>query len=476
MAIHVELNASVNDALRIWQARLESWAAFGSVPGVSVGIVHDQRVIYTRSIGFSDRERQQPATMKTIYRVGSISKLFTTTAIMMLRDKGFVSLHEPVKTYLPWFDIRHRGKNARHITIEHLLTHTSGLPREAPFAYWNDNRFPSREEMIRALKTQETAYVPGTQWKYSNLGLAIAGEVVAAVSGMPYETFIERRIFKPLGMSDSSVFPNSRQRAQMATGYGRRWAEGAREIMPFTDSGGITPAANISSTVGDLARFVSLQFHEGKAGKDHILSMETLQEMRHVHWLLDDWKSAWGLGFGISRLGDRVIVGHGGSVMGHRAELRFCPRCRVGVIILTNADLCNPSPLARLVFEHIAPVIEKACRPAKSEKTEISDPERYLGRFSNTWGDTEVILNEGGLALIDPGEDDPWGNIIRLAPKGKNSFVLDRGEGHESIGETVLFDFCPDGRPRRIRVGNTWHYAVNSWHDRPKMPDLHNPS
>ena len=115
----------------------------------------------------------------------------SATAILILRDAGMLQLDDPVDRHLPWFDIRQRHPDAPPITIRHLLTHTAGLPREAAFPYWTNDVFPTRDQVREALPRLETAYPTESRWKYSNLALALAGEIVAAVSGQSYEDFVQ---------------------------------------------------------------------------------------------------------------------------------------------------------------------------------------------------------------------------------------------------------------------------------------------
>src|SRR5207248_10286158 len=123
--------------------------------------------------------------------IGSISKLFTDTALMQLRDAGRLRLDDPVSRYLRWFSLEHVQPDSPEITIRHLMTHTSGMPREIPGPYWNDLKFPTREDMRRLLPMQDAVFPPETTWKYSNIALAVAGEVVAAASGEPYAAYID---------------------------------------------------------------------------------------------------------------------------------------------------------------------------------------------------------------------------------------------------------------------------------------------
>jgi CubicO group peptidase (beta-lactamase class C family) len=241
--------------------------------------------LWARGFGYANVAQKRAAMPHTIYRIASITKLFTSTAILQLRDAGKLQLDDPITRHLSWFNIQNRYVDAPPITIRHLLTHTSGLPREAAFPYWTDANFPRREQIMATLPQQETIFPPEIEWKYSNLGLALAGEIVAAVSGQSYEDYIEHYILDPLGMSSTYVRSPDPNHPQLATGYGRHLPDGSRSLSPFTDCHGITPAANMASTVEDLARFAMLQFRNGPAGGGQTLRGSTLREMLRVHWL-----------------------------------------------------------------------------------------------------------------------------------------------------------------------------------------------
>jgi CubicO group peptidase (beta-lactamase class C family) len=235
-------------AIAVLDAWVTATVASREQPGLSLGILHDQDLIWAKGYGFSDLAKKIPATPSTVYRIASISKLFTTTAIMQLRDAGKLQLDDPVAKYLPWFKIKNVHPEGPAITIRHLLTHTSGLPREAAGVNWSDLTMPKREEMIRRIGEQETVFPAETEWKYSNFGLTLAGEIVASVSGEPWAQYIESRILKPLGMKATTPIPASNL-PHLAVGYGRRVPGTAREVEPFLDIESERPAGSLASTV-----------------------------------------------------------------------------------------------------------------------------------------------------------------------------------------------------------------------------------
>jgi CubicO group peptidase (beta-lactamase class C family) len=185
----------VVQALALARAWLEGQQAYHQVPGVSAAIVHDQQILWSGGFGQADLAAGRPATAETLYSICSISKVFTSVAVMQQRDLGRLRLDDPVQRHLPWFALK-RQEGEGEVTIEGLLTHSAGLPRESEHAYWSapDFAFPSREEVMRTVGGQEPLYAPATAFQYSNLGITLAGEVVAATAGEPYADYVRRRI------------------------------------------------------------------------------------------------------------------------------------------------------------------------------------------------------------------------------------------------------------------------------------------
>ena len=443
----------------------ESWVSaqmkYYNLPGLTMGIVYDQELIWQKGFCFADLKKKTAANPQSIFRIASITKLFTSTAIMQLRDAGKLRLDDPVKKYLPWFKIKHRFPDAPVITIRHFLTHTSGIPREAAFPYWTDHNFPTLEQIKNELPNQKTIYPSETKLKYSNLAMALLGQIVVAASGEDYETYIQNHILKPLEMNSTSVVLSEKDKKRLVTGYGIRLPNGKREIMPFTDAKGLTPAANISSNVEDLAKFISLQFRDEKVGGKQILKGSTLKEMQRVHWLRQSWKSGWGLGFSIRKYGSRTLVGHGGWVAGNRTQIYFCPKEKIGVIVMSNAEDGSPSMIARRIFDVVVPAINKAVK--LEPKVAKADPmwNKYVGKYQDPtkWEYLVMILNDE-LVLYGfdyPPEDNPESSIIKLTPEGEHSF---RMTGENGNGELLIFEMDEKGKVKRIKKGENYIYPV----------------
>lgn len=452
-------NPEVADAIRLLEAWVESQMAYRGIPGMSLGIVYDQELVWARGFGFADVEKKTPATPGTLYRIASNSKLFTSVAVLQLRDAGKLGLDDPVEKHLPWFALRGREPGEAPVTIRNLLTHTGGLPREAAFPYWADLRFPTRRQIEETVPGQERVYPSYAKWKYSNLGLTLAGEIVETVSGEPYDAYMRRHIFEPLGMTSSAVGVPEALRPRLATGYGRRLPDGSRGVRPFSDLAGLDPAAGLTSSVEDLAKFASLQFRDAPQGGAQILPGRTLKEMQRVQWMSPDWKAAWGLGFEIIRQEDRTLVGHGGWVAGYQTSFMTLPQDKIAVIALTNADDGQPYPgtpvsVVDRFFKWVAPALKKAGEPAPKKGARSSEWDAYVGTYRSPWADAVVTILSDRLTLLAPLDADPVVTKRTLAEMGPRTFRTESSASFVEDGDIVVFDLDSQGKASRMTIAS----------------------
>jgi len=452
----------VRSAIDLLEAWIEAQRVARELPGMSIGIVHDQALVWSRGFGWADLERREPATADTLYRIGSITKLFTATALLILRDAGKLHLDDPLTAHLPWFQMKAAAADAGTITIRHLLTHTSGLPREGAFPYFTDSRFPTIEDIRARLPMQERPLPTETRWKYSNLGATLAGEVVAAVAGEPYVDFVRRRILAPLGMTATMVATPEPAHPRLATGYGRRLL--GSTPTPFNDLRGLTAAGNMTTSVTDLARFAMLQLRGGVAGGAQILSGRTLAEMHRVHWLEPEWQAGWGLGFRLLRVRGKTLVGHGGAVRGFRSNLQICPSDKIAVVAFVNSDDADAWLYADKTLEWVGSAITAVPKPAPR----TADPvwQRYVGRYRNAWRDIQIVVRGGELVAIAPDGPDPLLAPSTLAPVAEHTFRVETTDGYGIPGELVVFETDPAGRVTRARFGENYSERIETWEDR----------
>jgi D-alanyl-D-alanine carboxypeptidase len=439
--------------IRMFEAWLNEQMAYRGLPGVAVGVVHDQDLVWKHGFGFANVEDKKPIGPASLFRMASNTKMFTSIAILQLRDAGKLHLDDPVSKYLPWFKMKPAAPDDPAVTIENLLTHGSGLPREAAAPYWVTFEFPTREQVQKTIAGQTAAYSPDVRFKYSNLALSLAGYIVEEVSGERYADYIARHILQPLGMTSSSIDRKPEPLDRLAIGYGRRMPDGSRKQMPWTDCKGVGPAAGLTSSVEDMARFVSLQFRTGPAAGAQILKGSTLREMHRIRFLENSWTRGNGLGFAVWRYKDKTYVGHGGSLAGYKTQTMMQLDDKIGVVVLTNGDDAGPQGIANRAMEMIGQPLAKAAAPHQPKPDWDPAWRKYEGLYRSMWGDEQIIETKDALALIDPQSDDPQASMMKLKPLGSGRFLLDGPTGGSAIGEEVTFTEAADGTVQRMTVG-----------------------
>lgn len=463
MTFQFQMTPSVQSAIDVLSEWIAARHLLDDQPGLSTGIVVDQELVWTGSYGYADIANKVPASSNTLYRIASISKLFTATSIVQLRDASKLGLDDPITRYLPWFKIQNRFPDAPPITIRNLITHTSGLPREADFPYWSEKfEFPDLEQLKEVLPTQENALPTYTRWKYSNLAVSLAGEIVAAASGMPYTDYVKANILDPLGMTNTYAAMDAPPPG-LSIGYNRKFPGKPRDPLPFIDCRAITPAANLATSVEDLAKFAMLQFRSGPAGGAQILSGWSLAEMHRPHWVNPGWDGGWGLGFIIWRKAGKTYVGHTGGLQGFTTYFVTCPEDKIAAIALTNSNDSEPSKVIDGIFNWVAPRILEAM--PKPKPAQVDGLERYAGKYRTYSNLTNVMLHDGGLVLFSPLEEDPFAAAAKLIPEGEHTFRVEAANGFGLHGEKVTFELNPDGTVYRMKTGANYAYRVKDWLD-----------
>ena len=418
----------------LFSAWLEGQIEYRGLPGIVVGVVSDQDLAWAAGFGHADLDGNRRMDVDTRFRMASHSKLFTATAIMQLREQMKVRLDDPVTDYLPWFTFQLAAPDDPPLTIEHLLTHSSGLPREAG-SHWSDLDFPTAAEVRDLMSDRQAAFSPEVRWKYSNLAYTIAGMVVEQVSGLSWAEYLQQNIFDPLGMSSSSV---DTEDAKMATGYGIRMPDGSRAVMPFVDARGMAAATGLTSTVEDMARFVSAQFRTGARGDDRLLSTASLREMHRVRMLENTWTNGQGIGFSVRRVDGKIFIGHGGGYPGYTTNTSIQLDSKVGVIVLTNTNDSNPGQIAQQLMSTVGEAVATAT--ATEPQAAAWDPawERFAGRYRSRNGERQVLVMNDRLVVMNP-----WATSIEdpteLAAIDDGLFRMVAPTGGGAVGEVVRF-------------------------------------
>jgi CubicO group peptidase (beta-lactamase class C family) len=321
---------------------IEHGMAQNKVTGLSIALVDDQHVVWSQGFGYANHERKLPATAHTVYRVGSISKLFTDAAAMQLAERGLLDIDQPVQKVLPNFAPLSgpplSSPSQAAITPRQLMTHHSGLPRDKGQGFQADAPAPF-SELVAYVNQTPAAYPSGQSFYYSNLGISLLGTMVQTASGTPFAQHMQQAVLAPLGMKDSSFNTGPSTSAGMSLGYQQGTAQ---KEWPLRD----VPAGGLNASATDLGRFISMVFSQGKSGDQHILQPETVAEMlRPQNSAVPlDLNFAFGLGWMLSTLGKSTlhnagpVAHHAGAIGMFRSQLYVLPQHKLGIVVLANSD------------------------------------------------------------------------------------------------------------------------------------------
>lgn len=457
-------NETVRSSLKLLDAWISSQQLHRGIPSISIGIVHGQEMLWAKSYGYQEPKKLTPATPDSIYRIASNSKLFTSVAIMKLADEGKLDINDPVEQWLPEFTrLSSKFRDARKITIKHLITHTSGLPRESTGPYWTEKTFPEVELVLSELAGQKAVFPPEKRFKYSNLALSLAGEIVARVSGMAYDDYVEKNIFAPLGMNSTGTdILDKDAKAKLAIGYGRRMPDGSRERMGYDVTHGMASATGLYTSVSDFSKFIKWQLRLREKGGVEILDADTLREMQRVHWLEPDWASGRGLGFWLRKIKGGSFIGHGGAIHGYRTMTGIIPDAKVGIIVFTSANDGNPRLYVDQIIKVVVPEIRKAM---KTKPRMASIPEHWQkleGTYRSSFGDTKVLIYNGKLVtVLATGSTLNPELLTTLEPVSDYEFRIKTKSGGGSPGEMARFELDKQGRVTRFYTGPNYAERID---------------
>ncbi len=429
------------------EAKAASFVKENRLPGAAVGIVHGDDLVWASGVGFADVATRHAPERLTLYRIASITKTFTGTAIMQLRDEGKLHLEDPAVAHLP--ELRAADSPfgpIETVTIRRMLSHESGLMSEPPGTDWRAPRYEGSVERNLARAGEiGTKVPPNVQQKYSNLAYQLLGEIVARTSRTPYVEYVRASILEPLGMTGSAFEPlPDSMLPRRATGYAGRFLSDEFELSSTAPT--IWAEGGLWSCVEDLGKWLAFQFREDGGARNgaQVLAGDTLKEMHMPRYIgNDDWTQAWCISWYAMRREEVIWVQHTGGLHGFTSDVCFDPKSKVGAIALLNGNgdprtlAMGLATIARDAVLEAAPAIEPP----------VALPEAYrrlLGIYVREESGWLIRLEwrDGKLSIIDP-DDATWRPT--LAPTDDPAvFVVELGT--RESGEHAVFRSLSDGR------------------------------
>ncbi len=376
------------------------------IPGLSLAIVKDDRVIYAKGFGLRDVERKLPVTVDTLFAIGSCTKAFTAMAAVISEDEGKLSLNDSPKKYLPFFKINDPQIDEK-ITLRDLLSHRSGLSG-TDLAWYTG--VLNREEVIRVAGLAQPTAKLGEKFQYQNVMYSAAGEAVARAQNSTWEKLITERFFRPLGMKASRLSMREMQQAgDHSLGYDYSLETKRTRLLPMRDLTSIAPAGAINSNARDMAQWLRLLTGNGVFEQKRLVSEKGFAQLFSkvtnitpgvdygLGWLMMDWN------------GHRIAT-HNGGIDGFNSQVSVMPDRRLGFVLLTNVSEARIMGQVRnAIWENLAGdgTTEKvAAAPNNSPAIASADLQREVGTYNLAEAnvDMEVKLADNHLVLVVPGQ------------------------------------------------------------------------
>ncbi|GIF12088.1 serine hydrolase domain-containing protein [Actinoplanes teichomyceticus] len=412
----------------------------GRVPSLALAVLRDRAVLHFTGAG--ETPRPDP---KTQYRLGSITKTITATLVMQLRDEGFFALDDLLYRHLP-------GTPIGGVTLRQLLGHVSGLQREPDGPWWERTAGGDVDRLLAGLTYEKLTGPPFRRHRYSNLAYGLLGAVLSRVTGQSWAELATKRVLDPLGMRRTTYHPVE----PYARGYVVHALGGTLHEQPRADTGAMAPAGQLWSTVTDMAKWAGFLADPAPA----VLARETVDEMCSPVAISDpeSWTAGHGLGPQLFRVGERVHVGHGGSMPGYLAHLAVHRRSRMGVVVFANAygfaggesimDLGLRALTTVLDHEPAAPAPAwQPPAPPTGEAAEVCGRWWWMGR------EYDVAPVGAGLVMTGPGRHT---RFHREAPDRW------RGAAGSDEGEVLSVLRAPDGTVTGLDIA-TFRYSRNPY-------------
>ena len=384
-------------------------------PGASVIVVKDGRTVFRKALGMADMELGVPLQPDMVFRLGSITKQFTAVSILMLAEEGKLSLQDRIEKFLPGYPTQGYA-----ITVEHLLTHTSGIQSYTDIPGWMTSKILAPmtvTELVDGFKKEPMQFAPGEKWAYNNSAFVLLGAIIEKVSGQTYEAFVKERIFEPLGMTSSyygSTEPVIPKRVPGYTMDGGKVRNAGYLSMTQPYSAG-----SLSSSVDDLARWDAALYTE------KILKKALLEKAWSSYVLKSGEATKYGYGWALSKLRGRRSIEHGGGIFGFSTYALRLPDERIYVAVLANSD--SPMTAPGYVAKKLAAI---AAGDPFPEFTPVTiDPkvlERYAGVYRIDEQSTRTVTVEGGKIYAQRS----GGPRQEIRPSSETEFFYDKTFTH----------------------------------------------
>ncbi|GLY19991.1 serine hydrolase [Kineosporia sp. NBRC 101677] len=399
------------------QRRVDKTRLDQGVPGLSLGVSYPSGGTLVHYSGTADVATGRPAGPATQFRLGSITKTFTAALTLLLVERGKLDLDQPVERYLP-------GTGVGRPLVRQLLAHTSGLQREAPHPMWSSMMGPNAGELMSILAQAEFVDEPGARWHYSNLGYALLGQVITAVTGQSCEELINQELLEPLSLNDTTWHPTT----HAATGYRLAPYQDSFHPEPQMDQGAIGVGGQLWGTTADL-----LTWGNALLGNAPNAIPESVVEAMHRPQTMVDrngWTQGWGLGLILNRRHERILSGHTGAMPGFTASMSLDRSKQTVVTAFANVTRgIRLADLTLEVLDEVTSVSKTVASEARIDESVLAAcPVELAGALGRWWCEAEeTIFTWHDGALHAHLADTPTTSLTRFSRIRSDEFRASEG-------------------------------------------------
>lgn len=306
------------------------------IPGAAIALIDGERLVWAEGFGFTDRSKKVKVTADTLFNLKSVSKTYTAAGFLIAATKGWLKLDDPFKKYVPAFSVKSRfgaADESDKITFRHLLSHRSGISREAPLGnIFDEETAYTFEEHIKSISDSWLVAPVGERYSYSNPGIDLVGYALGVRSQKSFGQFMKDELFTPLAMA-SSTFDAKEALRNPSFAKGHSIMSGEEVLENFTS---MIPSGGMYSNVKDMSKFVSFQLSGGKAGGRQLISENLMKEMSTPQFADKNQVAGYGLGLGVERWKGAALFSHDGGGNGYNTFQAWIPEYKIGVVVLTN--------------------------------------------------------------------------------------------------------------------------------------------
>jgi CubicO group peptidase (beta-lactamase class C family) len=425
-------------AYKVWQLR---------VPGVQVAIGYQGEELFSEAWGHADVEAGRRLTTNDLFRIASHSKTFTATALLLLAERGSLRLDDTVGTYVP--ALVDGGSPIADATVRELMEMGAGVIRDGHDGdYWSLARpFPDEDELLALVLDRGQKVPAGSSFNYSNLGYSLLGLVIAAASGRSYNDFVRQEIVEPLGLRNTGPDWDPSREDDFVVGYSGFHVARHRQRIAHVDTRAMAAATGFHGTASDLVRYFSAHV----LGQGELLSDHSKRLAQRKSWSASDDDPAargYGAGFIVDRINGREVRGHSGGFPGHITQSLFDPESGLVVSVMTSSA-AGPATLLATGIVNLLDAAADTAAPGAVVSEDVTA--RYIGRYANPWGVTDIVRVGDRLLAIDPSGPDPMESPTRLEVVDADTLRMTHGNRFGSVDEDITFTRDADGTVTGIR-------------------------